>query len=398
MDPPASFSSLPPELVTNICHDSVLRKKDLIALRLTSKSQGTHLSASKEFAKRAFTNIRLLYTRYSLQTFVEICRHPIFGPAVRWVQLSCARFLPDCFEEEGKGLFQWSKGMPRERHEYLDNIRLLIERCDEEEDLKGSGDAGVLLDTAFTALSHWRHSLELCVSSDESRALRQGPVYSHSVQGDFEHWECDIPGTVKLLYLAATFSNCVVQRLHIEGALWDNMFDNSFNSLDWLTKLPELDLNITSAEADILEDSILEEMVTKLLQNTAGLKILHLGSYYSDSYYKCLHKVFYTMSTAKLEKLTLTCIDLDIFNPFNKRIESLRHLELYDCETQRLKNELLSIQKNFPRLEYLLLCGINRPYIKHKVVKLEGVQGVNDGINELLNSRVDFSQRVFLDG
>jgi hypothetical protein len=59
MDPPTAFSSLLPELVTKICKDRGLPKKDLIALRLTSKSQGIHLFASEEFAKRYFKNIPL---------------------------------------------------------------------------------------------------------------------------------------------------------------------------------------------------------------------------------------------------------------------------------------------------------------------------------------------------
>ncbi|KAG9604109.1 hypothetical protein KCU77_g3705, partial [Aureobasidium melanogenum] len=118
MDPPTSFSSLPPELVTKICCDSTFEKEDLIALRLTSKSQGIHLSASKEFARRYLKDIKLVYTRHSLQAFMEICKHPVYGSAVQEVQLSYARFLPDCFEQESKDLFdqitfdEWSQ----ERH------------------------------------------------------------------------------------------------------------------------------------------------------------------------------------------------------------------------------------------------------------------------------------------
>jgi hypothetical protein len=224
MDPPASFSSLPPELVTNICNDSVLRKKDLIALRLTSKSQGIHLSASKEFAKRVFMNNRLLYTRYSLQTFVEICRHPIFGPAVRKIQLSYTRFLPEFFDDEGKRLFEGFYGgrESESRHCALKDIRLLVKRCDEEEDLRNSSDAEGLLAAAFTALSHWHHPLELGMSSDESHTS-QDRIYSHHMLGELEHWECDILGTVALLSNAAALSNCVVQGLQIQGAVYLQM-------------------------------------------------------------------------------------------------------------------------------------------------------------------------------
>jgi hypothetical protein len=72
MDLPASFSSLPPELVTKICGDSDLDNKDLAALRLTSKSQGIHASATKAFAKRYFTDVLLLWNKYSLETLDKI--------------------------------------------------------------------------------------------------------------------------------------------------------------------------------------------------------------------------------------------------------------------------------------------------------------------------------------
>lgn len=181
MNPPTSFSSLPPELVPEICRDSALRKEDLIALRLTSKSQGIHLSASKEFARLYFKNVRLVYTRYSLQAFVEICKHPVYSSAVRKVQLSYARFAPDRFVEENKRQFydvMFDERSSRGHHEYLENIQRLVNRCDEEESLKRSGDAEDLLAAAFTALSQWHHPLELVVSTDESRALGIGRIHS----------------------------------------------------------------------------------------------------------------------------------------------------------------------------------------------------------------------------
>ena len=87
MDSPVSFSSLPPELVAKICSDTALDAKDLMALRLTSKVQGIHTSATKVFAERYFTDILLLWNKYSLETFVQISQHPIFGPSIRKVQL-----------------------------------------------------------------------------------------------------------------------------------------------------------------------------------------------------------------------------------------------------------------------------------------------------------------------
>lgn len=388
MDSPTSFSSLPPELVTKICRDSALQKKDLIALRLTSKSQGIHLSATKEIAQRYFRNIDLVYTHYSLQAFVEICKHTVYGPSVRKIRLSCTRFEPNRFEEESKGHFDdIAVDNPRGRHRYLDNIRLLVNRCDEEENLKRSGDAEDLLAVAFTALSRWHHPLEIAVSSWESGALGQRRTFSPDDLGEHVNWECDILGTVSLLYHAAVRGTCAVQALQVHGAVWDNLVDSSIDSLSSLAQLSELKLDIwplEDVEIELLAG--LDGMASKLLENATHLTPLHVESAPLDSNPEYLRKVFTTMSRMRLEKITLTWIDLDRFSPFDNQIVSLRHLELIGCKADEgLKDDLLSIQKNFPRLEYFRLF---RPWSSQEI-EFQGVQGVSDGVDKLMQSRLN---------
>jgi hypothetical protein len=395
MDRPTSFSSLPPELVTKICRHHTLWKRDFIALRLTSKSQGIYHFASEEFAKRCFTDISLVYTRYSLQTFVEICKHPIFGRAVRHVELSYTRFRLECLGQESTRLFAYlgDRTTSEERHEYLDSIRLLVNRCDEEEHLKGSDDAEDLLTAAFTALSQWHHPLELFVSSSESPALSEHEIYGPEMVGQYDYWECDVLGTVALLYLSATFSECVVQRLQIQGLVWCNLVDSSTNSWRALAQLPELELSIWPAEGwEFGRIPGLEGMVTKLLHNAVGLKSLEFELSSRDySYQSCLDETFSSMSITRLEKLTLYSVDFIWFEPFKKRMKSLRHLELYNCVVQGgWENVLSSIEKNFPRLEYFLLYGIDRSWMSKRHVELKGVQEVNDGINKLIQSEADY--------
>lgn len=85
---------------------------------------------------------------------------------------------------------------------------------------------------------------------------------------------------------------------------------------------------------------------------------------------------------------------LDLFKPFENRVDSLRHLEMYNCETIEgsLKDVLPSIQKNFPQLEYFLLCGMNKPRTNDRKVELKGIREVNDGINKLIQSEAQVSQ------
>lgn len=390
MGTPTSFSSLPPELVPQICRDSVLCKKDIIALRLTSKSQGIHFFASERFAKRHFVDISLSYTRYSLQTFVDICKHTIFGPVVRNVELSCARFLPDCFQAESKDLLDdsFSSIGPLDRHDYLDNIRLLVARCDEEEDLKTSGDDEYLLDAAFTALSHWQHPLELSVSSSEIYPLGWKRLYSPDNLGKNARWEYDALGTVALLCRAAVLSDCVVQRLQIEGPVWDHRVQLD-SSLRMLSRLSELELNIWHLDS-LANPADLEGMVAKLLDAAVNLKTLNFDCSGHKIHYMFLEEILSNMRTKRLQKLTLTHVDLDWFEPFPKRIKTLRHLEIWDCNIKgSLKQLLLSVQKNFPRLEYFLLCN-DRPWTSGMVV-FDGAQEVKDGINELMQSEAESS-------
>jgi hypothetical protein len=394
MDSPTSFSSLPPELVSKICHDSVLRKKDLIALRFTSKSQGIHLSASKELARRYFKNIRLVYTRQSLQTFVEICKHAILSSAVRMVQLSYTRFLPGYFVAECKRLLDGSYGgsVSKQRNDAQKDIRLLACRCDEEEDLRKSGAAKDLLAAAFTELSQLHHPLELRVSSDESGAFGQNRIYSPDNLGTNSHWECDILGTVALLFEAATLSRCVVQRLQIQGAVWNNLVDSSAHSLHSLVQLPELELNIWSSEKVVIAHVAgIEAMVIKLLNNAAGLKTLSLGSGHVDRHHTYLPRIFSTISTMRLENLELEYINLDWFKPFKNRMKSLRRLDLDGCRLNgSLKQTLLSVQENLPRLEYFRMPYICRPYMRKASYEYKGIEEVKAGINELIQFESDY--------
>jgi hypothetical protein len=246
---------------------------------------------------------------------VDICKYPVLGRAVRQVELSYTRFLPDCFGEESKGLFGalCYESRSEERHEYLDGIRRLANRCDEEEIFRESGDDENLLATAFTALSKWDHPLELHVSDPESPMLNEHEIYGPGMLGQYNHWECDILGTVSLLYLAATFSGCVVQRLQIQGPIWNKVVDSSTSSLSTLAQLPELELDTWPAQnADSGQIPGYKEMVTKLLQNATGLKSLELESYRSDNYLRYLHEAFSSMSVKRLEKLTLFHVNLEI--------------------------------------------------------------------------------------
>jgi hypothetical protein len=174
MDLPASFSSLPPELVAKICTDPDLDKDDLVALRLTSKTQGVHASATKTFAKRYFTDVLLLWSEYSLETFVKICQHPVFGSSIHRIQLSCAHYDQDDFDQIVNGL-RVKCHTPRY---FLQQIQRLCERYDAEQYDRSQVTA--LLDQAFGLLAESNHSFVLAVSTMEEKSLGASKIWTTS--------------------------------------------------------------------------------------------------------------------------------------------------------------------------------------------------------------------------
>jgi hypothetical protein len=320
---------------------------------------------------------------------------------VRKVRLSYTRFLPECFEDEGKKLLDcsWSGTRSLPRRKVLNDIRLLADRCDEEDDLNRSDDARDLLAAAFTALSRWNYPLELGVTSSEFGALGRKRIHVHR-QGGYTHWECVLINTIALISHAATLSNRVVQALQIQGDIWDIRDHNtpyswipffilsSSNSLSALAYLPELELDVGILQVDTSQIIQLERMLVGLLKNAISLKVFHLKNFDYGERHECLADIFSTISTIGLEKFTLSSIALDQFMSFKERNESLRHLELNGCGfvSGSWTNLLLSVQRCFPRLDYFLLCNVPNPGWLVGSVDFKGARVVKDGINNLIES------------
>lgn len=182
-----------------------------------------------------------------------------------------------------------------------------------------------------------------------------------------------------------------MQALQIQGFVWDNLVDSSSDSLSSLTQLSKLELDLWPADPAVdFEIAGLDAMLTKLLENAVHLKTLHLESGHDGGEHKYLRQIFTTISRMRIEKLMLSFVYLDLFNPFKNRMESLRQLELFDCNAySSLKNILLSIQTSCPQLEYLRLSSMPRDWIDEDI-ELRGTQGINEGMDKLMQSRRDY--------
>lgn len=75
------LSTLPNEIISQIFSLPILGKRDLAALRLSSK----HINAlaSRDFGKRYFESVHSFVSKQSLVALRDICQHPLLGPWVR---------------------------------------------------------------------------------------------------------------------------------------------------------------------------------------------------------------------------------------------------------------------------------------------------------------------------
>jgi hypothetical protein len=275
MDQPAFFSSLPRELVAKICSVPSLSKEDLISLRSTSKTQGIHASATKTFAKRYFTDISLLNNKYSLETFVKISQHPVFGPTIRRVQLSCARFNEDYFYDTVDHIRNENY-----HYEYFSKyIQRLAQRCDDDEWFKVD-QIQALLDQAFAHLAQSDQCFVLTVSTDEDQSLGCSKTWVSDMRS--KGWWADPQLVLDPLLQAANKSGCKVEKLeiiidtvsncglHYSDPVTDSWKEwNSVRSLSALTFDLKMPRYVSESYTDL-------GPIQSLLSLAIDLKVLHI--------------------------------------------------------------------------------------------------------------------------
>ncbi|KEQ90465.1 hypothetical protein AUEXF2481DRAFT_568038 [Aureobasidium subglaciale EXF-2481] len=94
--------SMPNEVLAMVFADKTLSANNLAAVRVSCKE--LHAIATKEFAKRYFQDPFVMVTKESLEALVDICRHPVFGPQGKKVQLLNARVNKCLLSDRAKDL------------------------------------------------------------------------------------------------------------------------------------------------------------------------------------------------------------------------------------------------------------------------------------------------------
>jgi hypothetical protein len=391
MNLPTSFSLLPPELVTKICGDSDLDNKDLAALRLTSKIQGIHASATKAFAKRYFTDVLLLWNKYSLETFVEITQHPIFGPSIRKIQLSCARYEESDFEDDVQELL----GQGHAQAHLLAMIQQRVQRCDHDHELFTGAHVEALLDRAFGHLAKSDNSFIIAVSASEEKSLGHSKVLGP--QWGSKGWWTDPCSALEFLVLAADRSSLKIQKIEIDvqaAAVCE------LNNLYWIST--ELrDINPFHSVSELTIDMHLDPdlnrvphsdsgIVQSLLTLAVNLKILHIRDNVFIGSHTDFRDLAELISCLPLEEIHLASIhmDRDIMTDMLEGLGSnLRRLKLLDLEIWgSWKQILLCIQQHNLQLDELEIDGADRDWMWNSAV-YEGTTEVRLEVARLLQAR-----------
>jgi hypothetical protein len=310
MDQPAFFSSLPPELVTKICSDSTLDKKGLTALRLTSKAQGIYASATKVFAKRYFTDVLLLWNKYSLETFVKISLHPIFGLSVRKVQPSCARYEEADFEDSVSGLI----GQGYARCEFLQMIQQLAERCDQDHEQFSHSHVNALLDRVIGHLAGSNKSFVLAVSADEEKSLGRNKVLGPQMGS--KGWWANPHAALEYLLFAADRSSLKICKIEIdvEAAAQCELDSHGTVFAEWknlksVRSISELTINLwVTPNLNQYQDF---GMVQSLLGLATHPTSLHIRGNIFINIYIGFRPLAKLISRLPLEELHLTSLDMD---------------------------------------------------------------------------------------
>ncbi|KAH0028178.1 hypothetical protein KCU78_g3716, partial [Aureobasidium melanogenum] len=381
---PASFSSLPPELVSKICSDPGLEKKDLIALRLTSKAQGIHASATKAFGKYCFTVIPLLYNKYSLETFVKICQHHIFGSCVRNVQLSCARIDPDHFHDLLTDIV-YDGGS---RKAVMRKAKRLAARCDSAETF-AADVARSLLDQAFYQLAMSNHDLKITVSTEESGSLGYRKVFA--LNPECYSFYADIPSTVGHLLSSAQRAGCKVPVVNIIGTARTFKDSSVLGLADLFHSISELSLELAFImDHGEPEPRDLIHWMKHILLSCNNLKSLELSLALSESdSFSNLDGFSESISHMSLETLRLSNMSTNQRSMTKLMIAlgpTLRCLIVKNCFISGSWKEILvSIQQYAVQLDYFEFeDGVPLP--SGTKITYDGASAIRSGFEKMLQA------------
>ncbi|KAG9603248.1 hypothetical protein KCU77_g1632, partial [Aureobasidium melanogenum] len=377
------FSSLPYEIVSQICRQPDLDKDDLIALRLTCKSCGVHDAATRSFGK-FFEDITVLFSEHSFNMLINICKHPVFSHCVRSVKLSSIR----CNKHEsfqttinllrlGDPLSNHPAGLDA-RLQALDNLSARIRsytlRTRHESDLSRSNKPVELLTLAFKCLSRSGDRIALGIAIDETKGLGCGRVLC--AKDVFSNlWYNAIYSTLEVLATAVSDANYSCGKLNIDTRAMDSFHLTSFRrrtveptTFTMFSHVEELDLQAFCSHQRNC-DHDLASLVAEVLFKPTQIKVLRvLGadtpswkwSAYNLSSLRCIS------SARSLFLESLSLIGVETTTSLLRTLlagvqQTLRYLSIDKCQTRNdtLRPAIVFIKDHLAELDELHITHVS---------------------------------------
>jgi hypothetical protein len=342
-------------------------------------------------AKRYFTDALLLWNEYSLETFVKIAQHPIFGPSIRRVQLSCAHYDPHRFYDTVDDI----KGKGYGHREFSALIQRLSQRCDDQTK-NFHGDE--LLDRAFSHLGKSNQNFVLVTSTNEDLSLGRSKIWVSDMRSEI--WAADLYSSLISSVEAADKSACRVRKLEVEidtvsgcnlGTSKD--FYNRWKESKSVRFLSELTLNLTIPPYDYQDLGL----ILSLLSLPVHLKTLHVRANIptrNNSTFSTLARLISCLPLKELQLADL-CIRQDSMTDLLEDLGStLCRLKITKCDVNgSWKDILLSTQQHTLQLDDLHINDTKRFWLK-ETVTYKGIINVRLGVARLLQEREDMLQDV----
>jgi hypothetical protein len=346
--------SMPNEILAEICvhaHDgdqtTSRGKKWLRAVRLACKQ--LHVPATIEFGKRFLTTIPVMAARGSLETLVEICKHPLIGPHVSEIQLYGYRATQYEFfnlQEDLKAYIEdhdlhGARCVRRRLQLYLDYL---------EEELELEQCVGIFqrLQGALEMVRDHGHPVTLAVFNDANvqplghmTAIKQLSENSKATLAT----TCDNPrvrSTLNVLLAAAGLSGCPVDRLEVlTSHMWDDE-DDTVLTIDTASREDVLSM-VKVCHVEISREILVHnyhDMLNTDLQRARNLVELFLG-------------------VENLDTIAIPSGDVDICAQTIQSIQSrcLRKIELVEMVC-RQRDIISLLERNRDTLEDLRLSKV----------------------------------------
>ncbi|KAI4849423.1 hypothetical protein E4T44_03357 [Aureobasidium sp. EXF-8845] len=186
---------LPNEIIREICIRPEFRRKDLHALRLTSKLLCGF--TSRLFAKKYFKAVTVFMSRHSLRAFIELAQHPYFGSVVELVNIS-----PIC---------DGSSNILFGTDELIEVVEASLTRFRKDRGPITDGRVERMLSVAFKAFADRGQCLRLVISTLGARNL----VRDRTID-KYLSWHLDWKTTIEQTVKAVTLQGCKITEFSVD--------------------------------------------------------------------------------------------------------------------------------------------------------------------------------------